>query len=109
MPIKAAAKNVVAWLSIVAVLPFALCAGFGRFKGVYRFFATAFALGPGVPGSYLRVAYYHLTLTECRLSSRIEFGSYFAHPDAKVGAGVYIGSYCVLGTSAIGDGTHLAS
>jgi virginiamycin A acetyltransferase len=52
---------------------------------------------PAFLGDYLRVAYYKLTLTECDLSSRISFGSFFAHPQVRLGAGVYIGPYCVLG------------
>jgi acetyltransferase-like isoleucine patch superfamily enzyme len=43
------------------------------------------------------------------LESRISFGSFFAHPQAQVGRGVYIGSYCILGCCSIGDRTQIAS
>src|ERR1035437_10586931 len=43
------------------------------------------------------------------MSSRISFGSFFAHPEACVGARGYIGSYGILGKAAIGDGTQVAS
>ena len=66
-------------------------------------------MAPGILGDYLRIAYYRLTLDECALGSRIQFGSFFAHPQAKVGRGVYIGSYCVLGRTEIGDRTQVAS
>jgi len=72
-------------------------------------FAQALATAPGILGDYLRIAYYRLTLKECALGSRIQFGSFFAHPQAKVGRGVYIGSYCVLGRTEIGDRTQVAS
>lgn len=83
--------------------------GFGRAAGVYRFWAQCCAMIPGLPGDYFRVAYYRLTLDECASESRIQFGSFFAHPRARVGQGVYIGSYCVLGRTSIGERTQIAS
>src|SRR5579862_1726968 len=87
----------------------ALLALFGRLEEAYRCFAQLCALVPGLPGDYLRIAYYKLTLAECSIESRIQFGSFFAHPQARVGRLVYIGSYCVLGRTTIGDRTQIAS
>jgi virginiamycin A acetyltransferase len=87
----------------------AMLSGFGRLEPVYLLFAQAFALVPGIIGDYLRIAYYKLTLEECALDSRIQFGSFFVHPQAKVGHGVYIGCYCVLGRAEIGDRTQISS
>jgi acetyltransferase-like isoleucine patch superfamily enzyme len=92
----------------VAFLPAAACL-FGRLEAVFVFFAQAFAACPGIPGDYLRVAYYRLTLATCSASSRISFGTFFAHPEAKIGARVYLGSYCVMGKVIIGDGCQIAS
>jgi acetyltransferase-like isoleucine patch superfamily enzyme len=50
-----------------------------------------------------------MTLRAFDLSSRISFGSFFAHPEARIGSGVYVGSYCILGKVTIGDRTLLAS
>src|SRR5271165_2848183 len=93
---------------VLAFAP-ALLTGFGRVKPVYTFFAQSFATAPGGIGDYLRGAYYRLTLQAFDLSSRISFGSFFAHPEAKIGKRVYVGSYCILGRVTIGDGTLLAS
>jgi acetyltransferase-like isoleucine patch superfamily enzyme len=93
---------------VVAFVP-AVLSGFGRLKPVYTFFAHACATVPGGIGDYLRGAYYHMTLQAFDLSSRISFGSFFAHPEAQIGKGVYIGSYCIVGRATIGDGTLLAS
>jgi acetyltransferase-like isoleucine patch superfamily enzyme len=93
---------------VLAFVP-ALLSGFGRLKPVYTFFAQGFANAPGGLGDYLRGAYYYLTLRAFDLSSRISFGSFFAHPEAHIGKNVYIGSYCILGRVSIGDGTLLAS
>ena len=92
----------------LALLP-ALLSGFGRVESVFLLFAQAFGLVPSIIGDYLRIAYYKLTLAECSLEARIQFGSFFAHPQAKVGRGVYIGSYCVLGHTTIGERTQIAS
>ncbi len=94
---------------LAAALPFAAMSFFGRIKPIYTFFSQFCAMVPGGVGDYLRVAYYHLTLAECSMSSRISFGSFFAHPEARVGSRVYIGSHCILGKAVIGEGTQLAS
>jgi virginiamycin A acetyltransferase len=94
---------------LALAFPMAVLSGFGRSETVFLCFAQGCALVPGIIGDYLRIAYYKLTLLECALESRIQFGSFFAHPEARVGRGVYIGSYCVLGRTAIGDRTQIAS
>jgi len=93
---------------LLLAFPCALTSGFGRIEAVYLFWAHFSALLPGLPGDYFRIAYYRLTLEECSLESRIEFGSFFAHPQARMGRHVYIGPYCVLGRTSIGDRTQIA-
>lgn len=87
----------------------ALLSGFGRIQTFFAFWAQACSLAPGLPGDYLRIAFYRLTLEECSSEGRIQFGSFFAHREARVRAGVYIGSYCVLGMTQIGERTQIAS
>ena len=94
---------------LAIALPMALLSGFGRVHPMFTFWAQVCALAPGLPGDYLRIAFYRLTLDECSLESRIQFGSFFAHPAAKVSRGVYIGSYCVLGMTQIGERSQIAS
>ena len=89
--------------------PCALLSGFGRPEVIYLFWAQLFASFPGLPGDYLRIAYYHPTLEECSFDSRIQFVSFFAHPQARVSRSVYIGSYCVPGRASIGGRTQIAS
>ncbi|MCC6262689.1 MAG: acyltransferase [Bryobacterales bacterium] len=96
-------------VSLVLTFPAALLSGCGRIRSVYRFFAQAHALVPGLPGDYLRGGYYRWTLREFGPNSRIEFGSYFAHPEARVGRNVYIGALNILGRTVIGDGCQIAS
>ncbi len=102
-------KQCVHAVFLVLTLPLAAIAGFGSFVEGFRFSSQACAIAPGVFGDYLRIALYRLTLKNCSLNSRISFGSFFAHPSASIGEGVYIGSYCILGSCSIGDRTQIAS
>lgn len=102
-------KTILHTLSLTIAFPLALTSGFGRIEALFRFWAHSCALAPGLPGDYLRTAYYRLTLEECSMESRIDFGSFFAHPQAKVARGVYIGCHCVLGRTSIGERTQIAS
>jgi virginiamycin A acetyltransferase len=102
-------KRIAQVVALIAAFPFALLAGFGRIARAFEFFAHLVALAPGLPGSYLRVAYYAMTLRSCSLECHIGFGSFFAHAQASVGRRVYIGMLCVLGQTSIGDRTQIAS
>jgi len=84
-------------------------AGFGRWHEPFLFFAHAMALVPGLPGNYLRAAYYAFTLEGVGRDCHIAFGSFFAHSSASLGDRVGIGAYCVLGQVDIGEGTLFAS
>jgi virginiamycin A acetyltransferase len=65
---------------LTLAFPAALLSVFGRLEAVYLLFAHSFALAPGLPGDYLRISYYRLTLKQCPLDGRIEFGSLFCAP-----------------------------
>jgi acetyltransferase-like isoleucine patch superfamily enzyme len=107
--LKRSLKALAHGLALALVLPAAALSGLGRWHAVYAFFAQACALAPGLPGDYLRIAYYRWTLRECSLHSRVSFGSFFAQREATLGRGVYIGAYCVVGRCRIGDRTQIAS
>ena len=85
-------KRLFQTLALVIVFPAATLTLFGRLKPVYTFFAQSFALGPGLPGSYLRAAYYKMTLHESSLDVTLSFGTYFVQPDCVMEEGVSIGS-----------------
>lgn len=67
------------------------------------------ALVPGITGSYLRAAYYFLTLERCSWEVRLGFGSFFSHRAASLGRNVSVGSYCIIGTVTIDDEVMMAS
>lgn len=107
--LKAAAKLVARGVFLLLVLPSAALTAFGRCECLYTSFAQAYALVPGLVGNYFRIAFYKLTLKRCSLSSRIAFGSFFAHRETIVGRDVRIGAYCILGYCRIGDRARIAS
>ncbi|SRR5258706_6872842 len=107
--LKHALKMLAQAISLFAALPFALLTGFGRFSSVFQALGHLVALVPGLPGDYIRVAYYVMTLDHCSFHSRVSFGSFFAQPSISVGRGVYIGAYCIIGTCKIGERTQIAS
>ena len=102
-------KSAVNAAALACMFPAALLAGFGRIEVFFHLFGQMVAQVPGLPGDYLRVAYYFMTLKNCSLHSRVSFGTFFAQSSTMVGRGVYIGSYCVLGSCSIGERTQIAS
>ena len=93
----------------MAVLPAGALAGFGRFRAGFIFGGHVCALLPGLPGDYLRGAYYGMTLRRLGANSRISFGTFFSTADVVIGEGVYIGAYCVIGRARIGRNAQISS
>jgi len=69
----------------------------------------ALSLLPGKFGSYLRVAFYRQTLLSMTQNTYMGFGSWFSHPEAQIGNGVYIGAYCIIGKCRIGADCTIGS
>ncbi len=107
--LRSFAKHVATVAARILMFPAACVAGFGRWREPYLFFAQVAAILPGLPGSYLRVAYYSFTLDGVGRNCHVGFGSYFAHSSASFGDRVGIGAYCVLGQVDIGEGTQVSS
>jgi len=91
------------------LFPVGLACGFGRNSTFYMFFAHIFALAPGVPGNFLRSAFYKYSLRDCSLDTTIAFGTFFSDCDASVGPTVSIGSFCVIGRARIGARSQISS
>ena len=107
--VKSVIKTVANGIALACMFPLAALSGFGRFASVFQFFAQLTALIPGLPGDYLRVGYYAMTLRKCPLHSRISFGSFFAQSSVRLERAVYIGAYCVIARCHIGERTQIAS
>jgi len=107
--LRSSLKRIAQGLALAISFPAAALTLFGRISPIYTFFAHALAFSPGLPGSYLRAAYYKMTLRKCSIDITIWFGTYFVEPDTSIGALVSIGSYCVVGRSSIGPRTQIGS
>lgn len=70
---------------------------------IFHICTNLVALLPGMPGVFMRRAFYSLTLTQCSLDTHIGFGSLFSHRDTTVGKHVYIGNYSMFGSCSLGD------
>lgn len=107
-----ALKRLVILLCMLPVAPMAAVARLGRTfhsHKPYDFFAQTLSMLPGMPGSYVRVAYYKLTLKRIGWDVKIGFGSFFSKDQAEVGNRINIGGYCILGNVDIADGVLIAS
>jgi len=78
-------KSLVQGIAFLLVIPAVVCCGFGRIRMLFTMFGQSYSLVPGLPGDYLRIAFYRWTLEQCSLESRVSFGSFFAHPEARLG------------------------
>ncbi len=96
-----------------AFLPAATCWLERRFskrsEATFAFWAHVTALLPGVPGMYVRRAFYHLTLDACSLHCALGFGMLFTHRHAIVEDDVYVGPYSLVGTARLRKGCMVAS
>ena len=78
-------------------------------EAVFEFSAKLLSLVPGKIGQYIRTAFYKMTLTECHCDLMVGFGFFFAHPTARVGRRVGMGSYTIVDTAVIGAGVLIGS
>jgi acetyltransferase-like isoleucine patch superfamily enzyme len=108
-----ALKRLAFGLAAVLVAPLSLAAWLEH-KGrageqVFAFGAQLLALAPGLPGAYLRLAYYHATLERCAWEAHIGFGSLFVRRAAVLGRHASMGCYCVIGNAEIGERAMIGS
>jgi virginiamycin A acetyltransferase len=76
---------------------------------VFGGWSELFSLLPGIPGVYLRRAFYRQVLPECGEGTYIGFGTTFSHPTARIGDRVYIGNFCSLGDVKLEEDVLVAS
>jgi virginiamycin A acetyltransferase len=113
--LKGAARTI----ALVAVLPSLVSFWIrARLMGADRAFegsSQALALVPGLPGQYLRRAFFSRVLDHCDRTSAIGFGTVFSRVGARIDEHVYIGPHCDLGLvhiehdAMIAAGVHIPS
>ena len=111
--IRYKAKIAAVWsmhlLTWVATVPVFIDSRLFKSERLFDFFAKLFSLLPGKPGQYLRASYYMQTLAECHYDLFVGFGSFFSHATARVGRGVKIGSFSIVGTAILEDHVAIGS
>ena len=104
---RAALKTLLNLICQLLILPFAaICKVEELISNSELLFNTCaqfMAILPGLPGAFLRRAFYTLALEKCSSHCHIGFGTIFSHRNASVGDHVYIGSYALIGSAALED------
>lgn len=80
-----------------------------RNRMAFEFWAHVFAALPGLPGAFLRRAFYRWTLRRCATSFHVGYGAFFSHPASEIEADVYIGPYAIVGGARLGRGCLIGS
>lgn len=106
---KELVKKLIYIICLIITAPLYLSYMITRSRDLFAGQAQLLALVPGKLGSFLRVAYYCMTLERCSPGGFIGFGSFFAHPEVELGVGYYIGAYNIIGMAKIGDHATIAS
>jgi acetyltransferase-like isoleucine patch superfamily enzyme len=114
IPVRDAFKSLVDAACLVIVAPAAAMAVLeARWRAhserVFTFWGQAFALIPGVPGIFVRRAYYRLTLQQCASRFAVGFGTFFSHRGVVIENDVYIGAYSIVGSSILRKGCSIGS
>ncbi len=78
-------------------------------EALFGFWTHVCALLPGLPGMYLRRAFYRWTLDACARDIHIGFGALFTHRRARVEREVYVGPYALVGCATLREGCLIAS
>jgi acetyltransferase-like isoleucine patch superfamily enzyme len=74
-----------------------------RGEGAFHFFSQSFCSIPGKLGEYMRRAYYCWTLEKVGANLVVGYGSFFTHRGVRLGDGVWIGQYTLVGMADIGE------
>ena len=111
---RAFCKTIFNALALVIVWPSAAMCWLERHwnsksEEVYLFWAHFMAMAPGLPGVYLRRAFYRLTLDSCHPETYFGFGTVFTHRAAVVEAQVFVGSYALIGSAILRQGCLIGS
>src|SRR5262249_269386 len=99
MPVRRYLKRAIDAAFLPAVAPVGILWGREKKRGGMAFFvmgAQACALVPGLPGVFLRRAFYRLTLEACGESFFVGFGAWFSQRTSRIDEDVYVGPYAVL-------------
>jgi len=96
-------------LALPLALPVRLAKPVDRRHLLFQLGSQFVSLAPGLIGVYLRREYYRLVLGLRSRGFVVEFGTILNQWGIEIGNDVYIGPYCNIGLSTIGDDVLLGS
>ena len=106
-------KRLLYIVAAVLVSPFYLLYRLNRLfletEAAFQGISQGMSLIPGLPGNLLRKGFYGLSLRRCSSDCAISFGTIISTPECEIGRHVYIGAYCVISDSVIGDDCLIGS
>ncbi len=110
---RSAIKRLSNLLSLLLVSPIAvpvlLSARWDSGDKVFQFGSHVMSIFPGIPGEYLRRAFYWVTLGGEWPGPTVLFGTIFAQRDTHIGREVYIGAFCNIGSCTIENDVLIGS
>lgn len=112
---KQTLKEILIFVSQILVFPLALLSILenrlwnGNAEVMFLTCAQIVAILPGLPGAFLRRAYYSLTLKSCSNHCHIGFGTLISHRQTIILDHVYIGNYALIGSAYLGSHTLIGS
>ena len=119
MTLKTIIKTAIQFVFVLLVLPlyilFFLLSVISTKDKAFSSFSQYLSLIPGTFGSYLRIAFYRMSMTHCDADIVIGFSSLFSQYDTEISSGVYIGPQCnigkceIQGNCLLGSGVHILS
>nr|WP_319393016.1 hypothetical protein [uncultured Desulfobacter sp.] len=111
---RSVVKQITFFVATVIVFPSAVLVNLEKrtlkyAESIFSFFAQFWAIMPGLPGSYLRAAFYRQVLEYCHKECYIGFGTICTHREVKIEKNVYIGPYSMVGSSWLKESSLLGS
>jgi acetyltransferase-like isoleucine patch superfamily enzyme len=113
MAIKCIIRDVLVFISAILTVPLWLSVRIfllmGMNDGIFQTCSQIISIFPGVLGIYLRRGFYWMCLESFSRDCSIGCGTWFSHPQVRIGKGVYLGERCMVGMCDIGDDTLIGS
>ncbi len=78
-------------------------------EGTFQMCAQSVALLPGLPGLFVRRAFYRYALDGCDADCHIGFGAVVTHRQTIIERGVYVGVWALVGSTHLREGTSVGS
>jgi virginiamycin A acetyltransferase len=113
-PVRRALKAVADAMALLVATPFGGLSALEKqllpgHESTFQMCAQAVALLPGLPGVFVRRAFYRYALDACDADCHIGFGALVTHRQTIIERGVYVGVWALVGSAHLREGTSVGS